>query len=74
MKISLDLDDIEIYEWQQSVDSLIKEILKEELAKEVKKLLRNKNKEINKLLTAAAENKIKELEDSLKLQSEGVEL
>ena len=54
MNITIDMDQLEIFDWNQSLSEVIKEEISDEVRRAVKRELKNKNAELAKAVQAFA--------------------
>lgn len=72
MKLEINLDDIECYEWNQSVAEIIKEEIQNEVRLAVKRELKNKNAELAKAVQAFANAQAEQIKKDMEKKMLGI--
>lgn len=74
MNFSINLDEIDIYDWNQSLGEVIREEIKDEVRRAVKRELKNKNAELAKAVQAYANAQAELIKKDMENKMMGISL
>lgn len=72
MKLEIVLDELDAYDWNQSIASVIKEEIQEEVRRAVKRELKNQNAELAKAVTAFANAQAEQIKKDMERKMLGL--